>query len=211
MDFVQGGTRTTEIIATPNPGAVPAKEPLPPTTDTVVYGYTNPNWGDLLTSYDGNTITYDTIGNPLTDGTWTYTWQNGRELASMSNGATTWTYTYDANGMRTSRTNGTVTYNYIYNGGQLVQMTRGTDVLYFDHATGTVTWTDTTTDTSTVYYYVHNLQGDVIAILDSAGTAVVNYAYDAWGNLLEIGGTMASTLGTLNPLLSLLHIATPLM
>ena len=169
-------------------------------TDTVVYGYTNPDWGDLLTSYDGNTITYDTIGNPLTDGTWTYTWQNGRELASMTSGNTTWSYTYDANGMRKTRTNGTDTYTYLYNGSQLVQMTRGTDVLYFDHATGTVTWTDTTTDTSTVYYYVHNLQGDVVAILNSAGTAVVNYAYDAWGNLLATTGSMASTLGVLNPL-----------
>lgn len=112
----------------------------------------------------------------------------------MSNGATTWTYTYDANGMRTSRTNGTVTYNYIYNGGQLVQMTKGTDVLYFDHATGTVTWNGVT------YYYVYNLQGDVIAILDSAGTAVVNYVYDAWGNLVDTSGYTTHPLGTLNPL-----------
>jgi hypothetical protein len=42
-------------------------------------------WGDLLTAYDGNAITYDQIGNPLSDGEWTYTWQHGRQLASMSN------------------------------------------------------------------------------------------------------------------------------
>ena len=148
----------------------------------------------MLTSYDGNTITYDTIGNPLTDGTWTYTWQNGRELASMTDGATTWTYTYDANGLRKTRSNGTDTYTYVYNGSQLVQMTRGTDVLYFDHATGTVTWNGVT------YYYVYNLQGDVIAILDSAGTAVVNYVYDAWGNLVDTSGYTTHPLGTLNPL-----------
>ena len=76
-------------------------EPL----DTVIYGYTDPDWGDLLTSYDGTAITYDTIGNPLNDGTWTYTWEHGRQLAAMSNGTTTWNYSYDANGMRTSRSN----------------------------------------------------------------------------------------------------------
>ena len=29
------------------------------------------------------------------------------------------------------------------------------------------------------YYYVTNLQGDVVAILDESGTAVVTYTYDA--------------------------------
>lgn len=93
------------------------------------------------------------------DGTWTYTWQNGRELASMSNGSTTWNYTYDANGMRTSRSNGSTTYNYVYNGSQLVQMTKGSDALYFTYgAIGptTVTWNGTT------YYYAVNAQGDVM-------------------------------------------------
>ena len=50
------------------------------------------------------------------------------------------------------------------------------------------------------YYYVTNLQGDVIASLDSTGTVVVNYHYDAYGVLVEIGGPAAGILGTLNPL-----------
>ena len=32
-----------------------------------------------------------------------------------------------------------------------------------------------------VYSYVHNLQGDVVGIVDSAGSLVVEYKYDAWG------------------------------
>ena len=52
----------------------------------------------------------------------------------------------------------------------------------------------------TTYYYVTNLQGDVTAILNSSGTAVVNYTYDAWGNLQSVSGTLASTLGEYNPL-----------
>ena len=155
------------------------------------YSYGDSSWGDLLTGYYDRTITYDTIGNPLSDGIWTYTWQNGRELASMTGNGVTWSYTYDANGMRTSRTNGTDTYHYIYNGGQLVQMQKNnTDTLYFDHATGTVTWNGVT------YYYVYNLQGDVIAILDGNGTCVAEYIYDAWGYLVYTYGS----LGFLNPL-----------
>ena len=52
----------------------------------------------------------------------------------------------------------------------------------------------------TDYYYVTNAQGDVVSILNSSGTAVVTYNYDAWGNLLSTTGTMASTLGAHNPL-----------
>ncbi len=48
------------------------------------------------------------------------------------------------------------------------------------------------------YYYVTNLQGDVIAILDSQGNTLVTYTYDAWGNLLSTTGAMAATLGVNN-------------
>jgi len=166
--------------------------------DTVTYTYGNRVWGDLLTAYDGVAISYDTIGNPLYDGTWHYNWRNGRELAAMSNGTTTWSYTYDANGMRTKRTNGSTTYTYVYNGGQLSQMTIGNNTLSFVYdATGApvmVFWR------GMPYYYVTNLQGDVLLILDADGDIVVSYDYDAWGKLLYVGGSKASTLGVMNPL-----------
>ena len=50
------------------------------------------------------------------------------------------------------------------------------------------------------YYYATNIQGDVVAILNSSGAAVVTYTYDAWGNILTTTGTLASTLGIHNPL-----------
>ena len=167
-------------------------------TDTITYTYGDTDWGDLLTAYNGVARTYDTIGNLLTDGTWTYTWRNGRELATMSNGTQTWTYTYDANGMRTGRTNGTTVYSYIYNGGQLTQMTVGNNTLFFTYGlSGTPM---TVAYNGVVYYYVTNLQGDVVALLDNSGNEVVEYTYDAWGNALSATGTMAATLGTINPL-----------
>ena len=49
------------------------------------------------------------------------------------------------------------------------------------------------------FLLVHNLQGDIVAILDSAGTAVVQYKYDAWGKQINKTGSMASTLGTVQP------------
>ena len=167
-------------------------------TDTVEYTYGDSSWGDLLTAYDGTAITYDEIGNPDAIGGWSFTWEHGRELASMSNGTTTWTNTYNADGIRTQRTDGATTYRYIYTGSSLTQLQAGTDTLFFNYdASGTPL---TVTYNGATYYYATNLQGDIVAILDSTGTAVVTYTYDAWGNPLSTTGTLAATLGAANPL-----------
>ena len=52
---------------------------------------------------------------------------------------------------------------------------------------------------STAYAYLYNLQGDVIDLVDSNGAKVVSYTYDAWGKRLSKTGTLASTLGTVQP------------
>ena len=53
---------------------------------------------------------------------------------------------------------------------------------------------------NTIYYYVVNIQGDIMAILNTSGEPVVQYNYDAWGKLLSTTGTLADTLGEVNPL-----------
>ena len=50
------------------------------------------------------------------------------------------------------------------------------------------------------YYYVKNIQGDIIGLVDGNGTWVVEYDYDAWGRPLSVTGTLADTLGQDNPL-----------
>ena len=50
------------------------------------------------------------------------------------------------------------------------------------------------------YYYVKNLQNDVIGITDAEGNVVARYYYDAWGNYK--GGTISQSarIGYLNPI-----------
>jgi len=156
-------------------------------------------WGDLLTSYNGTAITSDAIGNMLSDGTWNYTWQHGRELASMTDGSTTWSFTYNADGLRTGRSDGSTNYKYFYIDGKLSHMLIGSSYVHFAYDTsGSPIWMRYN---GSRYYYVTNLQGDVVAILDSTGAPVVQYTYDAWGKVLSITGTMADSIGIINPLL----------
>ena len=166
-------------------------------TKTVTYGYDDV-WGDMLTSYDGQTITRDEIGNPLSDGELTYEWERGRQLASTTKNGTTREYTYDANGMRIKKgvAGGTTPTSYVYNGSQLVRMEVNGNILDFTYDPAGKPLT--LTYNGTVYYYETNLQGDVVGIRDANGTRKVTYTYDAWGNLLNYSGDVV--LYTLNPL-----------
>ena len=53
--------------------------------------------------------------------------------------------------------------------------------------------------TTELYYYVLNAQGDVAAILNSSGKLAASYDYDAWGNCTVYNSSDAA-IGDLNPL-----------
>ena len=60
--------------------------------------------------------------------------------------------------------------------------------------------------TPTTYYYVLNLQGDVIQLIGSSGSVVANYSYDAWGKVIAVTDangneiTMATHVANMNPI-----------
>lgn len=157
-------------------------------TKTVNYGYDDTNWRDKLTSYDGQAITYDEIGNPLSYRGYTLTWQNGRQLATLSGNGITASYTYDVDGLRTSKTVNGVKHEYYYVGNTLQYEKFGTTELWFfydaDGNPSGVRYKNGSTTTD--YYFVCNWRGDVIRIYDGAGAVVANYNYDAWGNVISV-------------------------
>ena len=165
--------------------------------ETVFYTYGDSNWKDKVTAIGGKAITYDAIGNPLTYDGWTFTWKAGRMLASMVKTGTNAQFTYDHNGMRIRKIVNGVTTNYTLNGKNVVHMTQGShDLHFFYDAQGKPAMVRFN---GTDYFYVYNLQGDVVALIDADGTQVVEYIYDAWGNPISKTGSLAETIGTLNP------------
>ena len=163
------------------------------------YAYTALGWRWCVRNLcDSTTISYDAIGNPTSDGTWTYTWAKGRQLQKMTKSGETATFTYNADGLRVKKVCTTTgTTRYTLHGKNIVHLKTGGKNLHFfydaQNRPAIVVYN------GTAYGYVHNLQGDVIALVDSAGTKVVEYKYDAWGKPLSKTGSIASTLGTLNP------------
>ena len=168
------------------------------------YAYEDTSWGDLLTKYNGQTITYDEIGNPLQyrDGI-TLTWKNGRRLATYQKGDTSISYDYDADGMRTKKTVGDTVSSYVYAGSQLTYETRGEEAFtYLYDANGIIRKLlyQSADGTISTYYYATNSRGDVIALYNSQGDKVVTYEYDAWGNVWSVGGSEAAGIGAKNPI-----------
>ena len=165
--------------------------------ETVTYTYGDANWRDKLTAVNGNAIAYDAIGNPLNDGTWTYTWQNGRQLQKMQKAGVTAEFVYNADGLRVQKTVNGVATKYTLHGKNVVHMTSGTDELhvFYDaqNRPAVVVYN------GTAYAYVKSLQGDILAILDENGNTVVSYGYDAWGAPLWCIGELAETLGKVQP------------
>ena len=165
--------------------------------ETITYEYGDANWRDKLTAVNGNAIAYDAIGNPLNDGTWTYTWQNGRQLQKMQKAGVTAEFVYNADGLRVQKTVNGVATKYTLHGKNVVHMTHGADELHFfydaQNRPAVVVYN------GTAYAYVKSLQGDIVAILDENGNAVVSYGYDAWGAPLWCTGELAETLGKVQP------------
>ena len=191
------------------------------TTDGAViksFGYTNPSWPDLLTSvtvggttkdilYEGQTQTsgVPSSGNPVTyynGKDYSFTWTKGRQLASATVDGKQVSYTYDMSGVRSNKQVGDTTYTYTTLSGKVMRQTWGdNNALEFVYDDGNQPFAVIYKhgQTTELYYYVLNAQGDVSAILDSSGKLAASYDYDAWGNCTVYDSSDAA-IGDLNPL-----------
>ena len=198
-------------------------------TVTKSFGYTNASWPDLLTSVTANGTTKDVLyegqsqtsdlpssGNPITyynGKDYTFTWTKGRQLASATVDGKQVSYTYDMSGVRsgkqvyTTSNQRTTTYTYTTLSGKVMRQTWGNKSLEFVYDDGNQPFAMIYKhgQTTELYYYVLNAQGDVIALLNANGALVASYNYGAWGNYSVHGAdgkktTDATFIGHINPL-----------
>lgn len=141
-----------------------------------IYTY-NDGQGSSSASYS---ISYDTIGNPLSYFGNTFTWIDGRRLGTVTNGTNSYSYAYDADGKRVSKTVNGVTTKFHYDGDTLIgqNTVNGADITFLRDATGTIYGLQ---QGSNLYYFAFNVQGDVIGIYSANGTVIATYDYDDWG------------------------------
>ena len=100
---------------------------------TTEWLYEDEQWKDLLTSFDGQTITYDEIGNPLTyrDGM-SFAWEKGRQLKQVTKADETVSYQYNSSGLRTQKISSQYgTTVFILEGDCILSSTNGAETIYF--------------------------------------------------------------------------------
>ena len=158
-------------------------------TSTCTYGYSNSTWKDQLTSYNGNTITYDSMGNPLTywNGT-SFAWDIEGNLTSLNKGDTSVSYKYNSAGIRTEKIVNGVTHYYTLDGTKILSEEYGNVLIVYlyDEADAPIGMAYRESSYAQgvfdVYLFTKNLQGDIIGIYDESGSLVAEYKYDAWGH-----------------------------
>ena len=98
----------------------------------------------------------------------------------------------------------TVTHEYLTQNGKVARETIKTndsltavlDFIYDESGKPFALKYSTNGTNFQTYYYVLNLQGDVVKLIQSNGYVAAQYTYDAWGNILDSGGDLAAV----NPL-----------
>lgn len=158
---------------------------------------------DKLVKVGDKVVTYD-ASNPLVPTSYngnTYTFE-GRRLARIQKGGKVIDYTYNDQGLRIKKVvteNGTsFETQFFYDGNKLIaEITpeHRMDFLYDenDRLYGFVL------DKTATYFYVRDTLENILGVIDSAGNLVVQYAYNAWGKIQSITGTLATAIGEYNP------------
>lgn len=177
---------------------------------TTSYTYDNE---DKLISFNDQSITYDEMGNPMQyRDSMSMSWSAGRQLSYMYKGYDCLMFDYNADGIRTKKQAGSNTTEYLISDGVLtaLKFDENTGIYFMRDESGIpygFTYTYDGVYALTDYYYQYNLQGDVVAILDSSGNIVAKYDYDAWGKLISMtdgsGNDISNEynhIGRLNPL-----------
>ena len=181
-ETVNGAVKNT--LSYDDYGNILSKNGMAYTYDTV--------WKDQLKTLGGEAITYDALGNPTRYKGYTLSWKNGRMKSFGEH-----TYAYNASGIRTEKVVKGVKHSYLLDGTRIVsERWSGQELIPMYDAGGSVYGM---LYDGTAYYYLRNLQGDVLAIVDGTGKTLVEYAYDAWGKCSVVSDVSGKSLSTVNP------------
>lgn len=147
---------------------------------------------DRLVKFNNGTITYD-ANNPLNPISYegnTFEYE-GRRLVKY-NGVT---YKYDIDGKRISKNGNGYATKYYYNGDKLIAEDGDVtlDYLYDENnlLLGLIYQ-------NRKYFYIRDAFQNILGLVDLNGNVVVKYKYDLFGNLIDISGSEASTIGKYN-------------
>ena len=163
---------------------------------TTTYDY---NAANEITNVNGTpTYTFDRNGNMITSGNFTFVYNAENQLVRiLQSGVEKARYEYDWRGLRTKKVTPTKTELYYYNGDSLAYITDQNNNLkyYFvrDLNDRLLQMIDYTAATPKAYIYVIDVHGNIVALVNDTGNRILNYEYNAWGQLTNTPETNVTT------------------
>ena len=165
------------------------------------------------------TYIYDDQGNPIEITEFYYNGNyydnavleyDGRQLTNITltdliESTVIVSYTYNDQGYRTSKTINNTTIEYHLQGDKVLLETDGTyAIIYTYDYDGRLISFNYDSDKNegpdgVEYYYLRNQQGDITKIVNKYGVVIVEYTYDAWGNIINTVDTSGINLSEINP------------
>ena len=140
-------------------------------SESVTYTY---NSGNRITKAGSTSFTFDANGNTTKRGTETYTWDKEDHLTRVGSTA----IKYDPTGLIASFGTTTFTTDPMGMGNVLSDSKSGAEYIYGDGLEARVI-------NGAVSYYVTDMRGSVVAIVNQSGTITHKYQYDEFGNVLQ--------------------------
>ena len=149
---------------------------------------------------------YDLDGNMTRYGEWTYTYDSGNRLISVSsNNTLVATFAYDTQGRRVKKVSADGTHRYFYDGWLLVyeHITRsdntiseveyiwGKDISGTRNGAAGIGGLLYLKRDGEIYVPWYDAYGNILGYRDAQGNTVASYTYDAFGNIVSQSGTMS--------------------
>ena len=137
-------------------------------------------------------FSYNGLGQRVRQ-SYSHFWLEGDIISVHQGEVTAYTkdYTYDHSGRLICET----IYKTLYGIGN-----ESSKIVYLYDESGIVGIQYTIGTTTNTYYFLRNLQGDVIAIYDTNGAEIASYSYDAWGNCTINSTTTNYSVAHANPI-----------
>ena len=132
-----------------------------------------------LTNWNGTSISYDSNGNMLSDGSNVFTWNARDQVATLNSVG----LQYDGFGRRTKNLQNT---SFLFDGANAAQELSGSTVLA-NLLSGGVDEVFARADSSGTFTQLKDAMGSTIALVDSTGNIATIYAYDPFGGTVVSG------------------------
>ncbi len=156
------------------------------------------------------TPSYDSDGNIVTNGVWTYVWDaENRLVSAASNGQSVATFAYDYMSRRYRKTTSALTNTFIYNGWAMIQerltsddspltnsFVYGLDLSGTAQGAGTIggilsAALMTNHQSPITCFYCYDANGNVTDLVGTNGQYLAKYQFDPYGNTIAKSGDLA--------------------